>query len=207
MLMTPSVLVCGRVCLSGRKKWHQMEDASAAGVMRKSEHYSWLKFASIVGVQIFAATMIGYFWHSALHRLSSSYELFCHILHVRVRITDAGAYHVIVMISSLFCRLLERTPQKLWQASNVLVLAMAHTTVTDPKSKKQSNPHIKFDVELDLVPFMHDQSPELSSGSSLKYELIAVVQRIGKDAQSGHFVAYCNTNGGSGEIPCNAIFA
>ena len=82
-----------------------MEDASAAGVMRRSKHYSWLNFASIVGVQIFAATMIGYFWHSALHRLSSSYKLFCHILHVRVKFNGASAYPVIVMISSLFCRL------------------------------------------------------------------------------------------------------
>lgn len=108
------------------------------------------------------------------------------------------------MLSSLCCRLLERAPQKLWQASNILALAMGHTTVTDPNSK---NPHIKFDVELDLEPFMDPQSPELSNGGSLKYELIAVIQRIGKDVRSGHYVAYCNTNSGSGETSCNAAFA
>lgn len=77
---------------------------------------------------------------------------------------------------------------------------MDPTTVTNPRNKNKPNHSVKFDVELDLTLSMHPHSPELNSGSSLKYELVAVIKRAGKDVQCNHYIAYCNTNAGSGVL-------
>lgn len=64
--------------------------------------------------------------------------------------------------------------------------------------RKKFTHHVAFEVELDLSPFVHPESPELSNEVSLVYELVAVMVHKGNTLAGGHCVSYSNINAGSG---------
>ena len=88
----------------------------------------------------------------------------------------------------IHCRDIECSKaSRCYTGGNVIVMQLDRHPYGSTKVQK----HVAFPEELDLHPWMHLESPDLTEDGSLMYDLMSIVVHKGKGATAGHYVATC----------------
>ena len=83
---------------------------------------------------------------------------------------------------------------------NVIVMQLDRQPVGAAKVQQ----HVAFPDELDLWPWMHPESPDLSGNASCMYDLVSLIVHQGKASTGGHYVAVCRLGPAEGICPPHA---
>ena len=83
---------------------------------------------------------------------------------------------------------------------NVIVMQLHRHPVGAAKVQQ----HVAFPDELDLQPWMHPESPDLTGNATCMYDLVSLIVHQGKASTSGHYVAVCRLGPAEGNCPPHA---
>ena len=83
---------------------------------------------------------------------------------------------------------------------NVIVMQLDRQPVGAAKVRQ----HVAFPDELDLRPWMHPESPDLTGNASCMYDLVSLIVHQGKASTGGHYVAVCRLGPAEGNCPPHA---